>query len=499
MRCYFLLGAATCALAIPVSASAQSTAPSSQASAAPASSQAQSSDTDDTIIVTAPFRRQEEDILQGTSVVTGEDLQRELRPTLGETLARQPGVSATSFGPNASRPILRGFQGERIRVLTGGIGSIDVSNTSVDHPVVIDPLLAERVEVLRGPSALLFGSSAIGGVVNVIDKRIPRAIPENGFSVDGIATYGSASNERSVAGAADAAIGSQFVVHADGSYTKTDDLRIPGYVLSPEARKQALATAALPQPAPGPDEEPIDFAANAALRDRLPDTASETWTAGFGGALITDTGNLGVSYSHYDSLFGVPVRYATKLGEEQEAPRLDVAQDRPAVVDKHVGVHRGAHVFCRAKHEGERGNQGLACDRIQRRNIHPVQIQPSEDRYLQRVFLLSQLGTRIDFCPQTLARALLQQCLHVGDGLNCRVSERLGIRTSQDALSGSAASTRKCQPRRGRCNRLSACWAVRQRHARHSEDLPATITSGISRNMCAPSGDGMDTSLRMGA
>lgn len=328
MRCYFLLGAATCALAIPVSASAQSTAPSSQASAAPASSQAQSSDTDDTIIVTAPFRRQEEDILQGTSVVTGEDLQRELRPTLGETLARQPGVSATSFGPNASRPILRGFQGERIRVLTGGIGSIDVSNTSVDHPVVIDPLLAERVEVLRGPSALLFGSSAIGGVVNVIDKRIPRAIPENGFSVDGIATYGSASNERSVAGAADAAIGSQFVVHADGSYTKTDDLRIPGYVLSPEARKQALATAALPQPAPGPDEEPIDFAANAALRDRLPDTASETWTAGFGGALITDTGNLGVSYSHYDSLFGVPVRYATKLGEEQEAPRLDVAQDR---------------------------------------------------------------------------------------------------------------------------------------------------------------------------
>lgn len=330
MRCYFLLGAATCALANPVSASAQSTAPSSQSSTTPASSQARSSDADDTIIVTAPFQRREDDLLQGTSVVTGETLQRELRPTIGETLARQPGVSATSFGPNASRPILRGFQGERIRVLTDGIGSIDVSNTSVDHPVVIDPLLADRIEVLRGPSALLFGSSAIGGVVNVIDKRIPRALPENGFSVDGTATYGSASNERSVAEAANAAIGTQFVVYADGSYTKTDDLRIPGYVLSPSARAQALATAALPQPAPDPDsdEEPIDFAANAALRDRLPNTASETWTAGFGAALITDTGNLGVSYSHYDSLFGVPVRYATRLGEEQEAPRLDVAQDR---------------------------------------------------------------------------------------------------------------------------------------------------------------------------
>lgn len=100
------------------------------------------------------------DVLQGTSVLTGEALTRDLRPTIGETLTRLPGVSATSFGPAVSRPVLRGFQGERIRVLTDGIGSIDVSNTSVDHAVVIDPLLAERVEVLRGPAALLFGSSA---------------------------------------------------------------------------------------------------------------------------------------------------------------------------------------------------------------------------------------------------------------------------------------------------------------------------------------------------
>jgi len=88
-------------------------------------------------------------------------------------------------------------------VLTDGIGSIDVSNTSVDHPVLIDPLLAERIEVVRVPSALLLGSSAIGGVVNFIDKRTARANPENGYSVDGTATYGIASNERSVAGAAD--------------------------------------------------------------------------------------------------------------------------------------------------------------------------------------------------------------------------------------------------------------------------------------------------------
>ncbi|PJI87265.1 TonB-dependent receptor [Sphingomonas koreensis] len=319
MRYIYLLGAATLALT-----------PSAFAQTASAPSPAKSAQTaDEEIVITAPFRQAEDDLLQGTSVVTGEALQRDLRPTIGETLARQPGVSATSFGPSASRPILRGFQGERIRVLTDGIGAIDVSNTSVDHAVVIDPLLAERVEVLRGPSALLFGSSAIGGVVNVIDTRIPRSVPEKGYRVNAIGTYGSAANERSIGGAADVALGGKLVLHADGSYTKTDDLEIPGHVLSGPARAQALATAAQPQPAPDPDaEEPIDFAANAALRGRLPNSASETWTAGVGASIITDTGSLGVSYSHYDSLYGVPVRYATELGQEQEAPRLDIAQDR---------------------------------------------------------------------------------------------------------------------------------------------------------------------------
>lgn len=290
------------------------------------------------IIVTAPFQQSEEDVLQGTSVVTGEELQRQLRPSIGETLARQPGVSATSFGPTASRPILRGFQGERIRILTDGIGSIDVSNTSVDHAPVINPLLADRVEILRGPAALLFGSSAIGGVVNVIDTRIPRTVPEKGYRLNGIANYGSAANERSIAGAADVAVGGKLVLHADGSYLKTDDLKIPGFVLSRSARAQALATSQLPPPDAEEGEEAIDFAGNAALRNRLPNSASETWTAGVGASIVTETGSLGISYSHYDSLYGVPVRYATQYGQEQEAPRLDLAQDR---VDLRAEVETG--------------------------------------------------------------------------------------------------------------------------------------------------------------
>ncbi len=286
------------------------------------------------IIVTAPFARARTDLLSGTSILQGADLAQAIRPTVGETLDHTPGVSATSFGPNASRPVLRGLQGERVRVLTDGIGSIDVSNTSVDHAVAINPLLADRIEVLRGPSALLYGSSAIGGVVNVLDKRIPRRVPDEPIHIAGQAGYGSAASERNGAAAVDVPIGQQFVVHADGSYLKTDDLRIGGHVLTRALRDQATASSQLPA---DPDD-PIDFAGNAALKNRLPNSAAETWTAGVGAALITDTGSLGVSYSHYDSLYGVPVRYATAPGQEQEGPRLDLKQDR---IDARAEVQTG--------------------------------------------------------------------------------------------------------------------------------------------------------------
>ncbi|WP_375404148.1 TonB-dependent receptor [uncultured Sphingomonas sp.] len=321
-------GAALLAIAVASPGLAQTTGPGQTDTTVPA--------TQGDVLVTAPFRQSETDILQGTSIVTGEELTRELRPTIGETLARQPGVSATSFGPNASRPVLRGLQGERIRVLTDGIGAFDVSNTSVDHAVVIDPLLADRIEVLRGPSALLFGSSAIGGVVNVIDTRIPRSRPGAGYRVNAIGTYGSAADERSGGGSADVAVG-PFVLNANGSYLKSDDLRTGGFILSRGARAQALSQVGLPQDV-APGEDPIDFAANAALRGKIPNSASKTWTAGAGASLITDRGSLGVAYSHYDSFYGVPTRYATLVGQGQEAPRLDIVQDR---VDLRAEVETG--------------------------------------------------------------------------------------------------------------------------------------------------------------
>ncbi len=268
------------------------------------------------IIVTAPYNRDREAVLAGTSVLTGAALARQLRPTIGETLTHLPGVSSTSFGPNSSRPVLRGFQGERVRILKDGIGSIDVSNTSVDHAVVVNPLTSDRIEVLRGPAALLFGSSAIGGVVNVFDSRIPRRIPEHSVHIDAIGTYGSASEERSGFGQIDVPLGSNFVVHFDGSYAKTNDLDTGNFILSAPLRAVAAASA------------DSDIADLATLRGKLPNSAAKTWEVAGGAALILDGGTLGASFSHYDSLYGVPVRYSLDPTVEAEQVRLQLKQDR---------------------------------------------------------------------------------------------------------------------------------------------------------------------------
>ena len=281
---------------------------------------------DEDIVVTAMRRTSREDTISGVAIVRADELAANIRPGLGDSLTHTPGVSATSFGPSASRPVLRGLQGERVRVLSNGIGSIDVSNTSVDHAPVVNPLLAQRIEVLRGPQSLLFGSSASGGVVNVIDRRIPDAVPDEAIHFGAMGGYGSAANERMLAASAEVPLGGNWVGHVDGSWLKTDDLRIGGHALTPDLRATALASSLLP---PDPLADPdIDFAANAAIEGTLPNTANRTWTAGLGLAFVTDGGNIGVAYSKYDSLYGVPVRFATEPGQGQEAPRIKLRQDR---------------------------------------------------------------------------------------------------------------------------------------------------------------------------
>jgi iron complex outermembrane recepter protein len=268
--------------------------------------------TDREIVVTAPYGKRL-DILAGTSALAGAQLAEQARGQIGETLTGLPGVSATSFSPGASRPVLRGFQGGRVAVLTDGIGNIDASNTSADHAVTIESLTAERIEVLRGPAVLLFGGQAVGGAVNVIDKRIPRAIPKEAIHIDGLLGFASANGEYSGGVSLDAPIGDRFVVHVDGSYRDGRDLRTGGFVIAPVLRAQTLGLADAAQ-ADGDLETAAELRGVANKRGRIPGTFVKTWTAGGGAAFINDGGNLGVSFNIFDTLYGIPARPGGESG-----------------------------------------------------------------------------------------------------------------------------------------------------------------------------------------
>lgn len=304
---------------------------------------------DDAIVVTAPYV-DKLDILAGTSVLSGDQLTQNLRGQIGDSLTSLPGVSSTSFAPGASRPVLRGFQGPRVRVLTDGIGSLDASNTSVDHAVTIDPLTAQSVEVLRGPAVLLFGGDAIGGAVNVIDKRIPRDVPDEAFHLDAVGGYGSAANDWSAGASLDVPLTDSLVFHINGSYRDTDDVDISGFVLAPELRGEVLAAAA-EETEEGNLDEAAELTETANQRGTIPNTASRTINAATGLAYITDGGNIGFSVSYYDTDYGVPSRPGTEHAhgddgaeeEEEEGPvTIGLEQIR---ADLRAGVNLGDGFF----------------------------------------------------------------------------------------------------------------------------------------------------------
>ena len=259
-----------------------------------------------TIIVSARGVR-DLDILAGTSVLQGLDLQRNLTGQLGDTLESLPGVSSSGFSPGASRPILRGFSGERVRTLIDGLGSFDVSNTSDDHAVAIEPLLVERIEVLRGPAVLLYGSQAIGGAVNVIDKRIPRAPLDKPFHLDAAGGYETVNDQYNIGGSLDVALAPGLIAHVDGAYRDAGNLEVPGYVVSDRLRADLLADADAEE-AEGELDEAEELREIANQRGVLPNSYFETYNFGGGLALFRGDSNFGISAGYYDTNYGVPER-----------------------------------------------------------------------------------------------------------------------------------------------------------------------------------------------
>lgn len=163
------------------------------------------------------------------SIVDGQRLLESGGATLGDALAGQPGVHADTFGAGASRPVIRGQAAPRVAVLSDGVSIADASAISPDHAVTADPLLAHRVEVLRGPAALLYGGGAIGGVVNVVDGKIPTSMPEDPAQGFVVLRGDSVADERAAALSLTARATDHLAFHVEGSHREADDYRVPDW------------------------------------------------------------------------------------------------------------------------------------------------------------------------------------------------------------------------------------------------------------------------------
>ena len=271
------------------------------------------------IIVTAnPLGRAADDLTQPALILGEEELLKKSANSIGETLANELGMSTTYFGPVAGRPIIRGQDGPRVAVLDGGLSTMDIADISPDHAVPIEPLFAERIEILRGPATLLYGSSAAGGVVNVIDSRIPDTRQEQPLSGAMELRGDTASEELAAAARLDGSAGT-LAWHVDGFKRDSGNIEIPGF-----------ATA-------DPEERPDDEVKGRVIN-------SDGDAEGYAGGLswIGEGAFVGASVSRYETTYGLP---GPEEGEEEEGdpdvpliaagPFIELEQTR---VDLHGAV-----------------------------------------------------------------------------------------------------------------------------------------------------------------
>lgn len=247
------------------------------------------------VIVTAsPFGNDENNqILTPAKVLAGAELRDKIGSSLGDTLSQELGVSASAFGAGASRPIIRGLEGARVKMLENGMTVSDVSGLSNDHAVSAEGAVARQIEILRGPASLLYGSGAIGGLVNVVNERIPTALePKVTGQVE--ARGSTVDNGRNVSGTVDGASG-HFAWHLDGNLRNADDYKIPGH-----------RTLNDPDSASG----------------RLPHSDTRERNGGLGGSFIDDWGYVGASVSRLSNVYGIPSDEGSKIDQKQT--RYDV-------------------------------------------------------------------------------------------------------------------------------------------------------------------------------
>ncbi|MBT9513394.1 MAG: TonB-dependent receptor [Acidovorax sp.] len=216
------------------------------------------------------------DMTTPATVLEGDELVRRREATLGETLNSEPGITSSHFGAGASRPIIRGMDGPRVKVLSDGAELHDASTISPDHAVVSEPMLATQIEVLRGPSALIYGNGAVGGVVNVLDGKVPTAVPAKGL--EGSAELRANTGAREGAGAFSLTGGTgNLAVHVEGVARDAGDYRVgKGWAPEGEATRKVLGS------------------------------FNRTHTGSVGLSWVGDRGYLGAAYTRQAAKYGLP-------------------------------------------------------------------------------------------------------------------------------------------------------------------------------------------------
>jgi iron complex outermembrane receptor protein len=260
----------------------------------------------DEIVVTAPSQQSEESPVRPVKVLSDEELRMKTGHSIGETLKDELGISSQSFGPGVGTPVIRGQAGPRVRILSNGIGSNDASAFSPDHAASVEPLLAERIEVLRGPATLMYGSGAIGGIVNVIDNRIPDKMPDKPIGGALEQRFDSTSDETSTAMKVDGGQG-PIAYHLDGFYRHRDDLAIGG---------SAIDTAKVSITDPS-----LDIVDNP--KGHLNNTGAEAISGSAGLSWIGEPGFAGASINHLENNYGI-----APDGTGEENVRIALRQDK---------------------------------------------------------------------------------------------------------------------------------------------------------------------------
>ncbi|WP_425479687.1 TonB-dependent receptor [Pseudoxanthomonas wuyuanensis] len=294
----------------------------------------QATDLKAVVVTASPLKGSAESVATPVEVLYGDELDRNKAATLGDTVAKLPGVQTTYFGTGVGRPIIRGQEGPRVQVLSGGLGSMDASTVSADHAVSIEPFLADQIEVLKGPATLLFGSGAIGGAVNVVDGRLPDQLPDTPLSGRAEVSGNSVNNERTGMFRLDGVNGN-WVLHVDGMIRNTDDYDIPGYAIVEHDDH---------------DEEEEDHEEEEQVKGKLPNSSIRTRAGAIGATWLGEAGYFGIAASTYRNNYGIPGGAhehaeddhdhddddGDEAHEEEGDVRIDLVQNR---IDMKAGIY----------------------------------------------------------------------------------------------------------------------------------------------------------------